>query len=975
MQRADTRKVVFTAELIGKVYVLVIIDGVLQQQKQHENKHSNKAGSQSGGQAMQAAAAPAPNASGETAKQVSSSGSKATQSPAELWHSRLGHVSMLRVEELSQSGAVVGMPRMLLEKPGLAGESAEVACGPCALGKKHRHTFKTQRSDLYQRATKPGERLFSDLSGRISLDLAEGVTHLLQSTVCPSEYLSVTVDEATGLYFAWGLQYKSDASDRLMKWLRQLMKEKGSGVPKEVVTDGGGEYGETTLKEFFAKHGILHKPTQDHTQQHNGHAERAMRTIFEMARCMLQAAKLPPVFWLLACVAAVWIINRTRLVKLLPKGGQQAASGAAAAAGAAKGVPQLTMVTAYEAFTGQRPSLKHVRQFGCDAYVHVPDAKRSKLDPKALECIHVGYAPYKPGTWRVLVLSSGKVIESRDVSFAEGQFTFRGERLQQAMGWKGHIDTEEDREALVDSMQFDKDTQRAIKISLREAQAERRKQQLNPPEEQEEQKQPAAVVQAAGQGVSAQSPSAVEASRSTSSVASKPGVQVQTPAAAPKPAETTQVQGSTAAEAPAQAASSSSSSSSSSSDSNSDTRRSTRARRGAAPNYTGEKVIPMAHAAQVTAEHTQAAHKVTAHALAAAVQEASETDGSDPASYREMLERPASEGWHGACAEEMAAHERNGTWELVDAPAGANVIGNKWVLRTKYKQSVSTAAVEGPGVREVLRRKARLTAKGCGQKEGVDYSETYAPTLKYVTLRVMLALGCVLHLLLKQLDVTTAYLQAPMHEKVYMRQPEGFVDPQRPHAVCLLKKSLYGTKQAGHNWNNEVNSFITGVLGYTRTVSDPCLYWRRSATGQLMLLGIFVDDILHEHAAADDAEWCSLKATFVSRFPSTDGGDVDVLLGMRITRNIHAGWLTIDQEAYVKQIIKQWGMEQCKQVSTPAQPGVRLSQKQSSEAAADARAAAAVPAAGRQPAVCGHHHPRRYHACSGPADALHVEPR
>ena len=78
----------------------------------------------------------------------------------------------------------------------------------------------------------PRERLFTDLSGRITLNLAEGVTDLLQSTVCPSEYLSVIVDEATGLYFVWGLQYKSDASDRLMKWLRQLMREKGAGVPR-----------------------------------------------------------------------------------------------------------------------------------------------------------------------------------------------------------------------------------------------------------------------------------------------------------------------------------------------------------------------------------------------------------------------------------------------------------------------------------------------------------------------------------------------------------------------------------------------------------------------------------------------------------------------------------------------------------------------------------------------------------------------
>ena len=261
-----------------------------------------------------------------------------------------------------------------------------------------------------------------------------------------------------------------------------------------------------------------------------------MRTIFEMARCMLQAAKLPPVFWLLACVAAAWIINRTRLLKQLPKSRQPAGGEAAAAAAAPKGVPKPTAITAYEAFTGQRPTLKYVRQFGCDAYLHVPDERRSKLDAKALECIHVGYSPHRPGTWRVLVLSTGKVAESRDVSFTEGQFTFRGERLAAAMGWPGSIDTdsEEDREALVDSMEFSRDTQRAIKISLREAQAERRRQQLHPPEEQEEEKQPAVtVVQPAGQGVNVQKPSAVEASRSTSSVVPQQGVQPQPAAAAP----------------------------------------------------------------------------------------------------------------------------------------------------------------------------------------------------------------------------------------------------------------------------------------------------------------------------------------------------------------------------------------------------------------------------------------------------------
>ena len=920
VRRTDSGKIAFTAEKVGRTYVLAIVDGILQQQ-QRRSKQIQKAVQSSGEQALLGAVAAGPEQLQPAEQGGSSSSGTEPWSTVDLWHHRLGHVHHARLQQLSTSGAVHGLPRLHAEATGPRGEVAETACRPCALGKKHRHEFASKRSEQYQRATMPGERLFTDLSGRIMLHLAEGHLQLLQSTVCPSEYLSVIVDEATGLLVVWGLTYKSDAADRLMKWLRQLMKEKGSGVPVEIITDGGGEYREGLLKEFIGKHGIQHKPTQDHTQQHNA-AERYMRTIFEMARCMLQAAKLPPVFWLLACTCAAWLLNRTRLVERRLSDGKAPTHGDAAASAGA-GVPQPTHVTPYEAFTGARPSLKHVRQFGCDAYVHVPDALRTKLDAKSLEGIHVGYSPYRANTWRILVLSTGKVIESRDVSFVENAFTFRGEVLQQAMGWAGHIDSEEDREGIVDSLQFERDTRAAINASRREAQRQRRLQELHPPEERKEEEekvsQPAAeaAVQAAGPGVSERSPAAVEASRSSRSVALKPGVQPQAAAAASAPAaETAAAQGSSSAAGvqPVQAPSSSS-------EPASDVRRSGRDR-GAKPNYTGEKVSTTYFTAALSA-----AEQEQVSGCAGEV--------SDPTSYRDAMTRSESEGWHSAMLEEMSAHSRNGTWELVEVPPGANVIGGKWVLKTKYKQSESGDGGLQLQPREVLRRKARYVAQGFRQKAGIDFSETFAPTLKYVTLRVMLALAAVLGLLLKQLDVTTAYLQAPMHEAVYMRQPEGFEDRRRPDAVCLLRKSLYGTKQAGHNWNQEVNTFITQQMGYTRTQSDPCLYWRRSATGDLMLLGIFVDDVLHAHAEADDAEWCKLKAKFVDRYPSTDGGDVDVLLGMRITRDRASGALRIDQRAYVQQMLKQFGMEQCKHASTPAAPGVRLQRRASGDGAAE----------------------------------------
>ena len=85
----------------------------------------------------------------------------------------------------------------------------------------------------------------------------------------------------------------------------------------------------------------------------------------------------------------------------------------------------------------------------------------------------------------------------------------------------------------------------------------------------------------------------------------------------------------------------------------------------------------------------------------------------------------------------------------------------------------------------------------------MDYSETFAPTLKYSTFRFLLIDAARRDRELKQMDVKTAYLNAKMEEEVFMKQPEGFVDKQRPNAVCRLIKSLYGTKQAGANWNKE----------------------------------------------------------------------------------------------------------------------------------------------------------------------------
>ena len=155
----------------------------------------------------------------------------------------------------------------------------------------------------------------------------------------------------------------------------------------------------------------------------------------------------------------------------------------------------------------------------------------------------------------------------------------------------------------------------------------------------------------------------------------------------------------------------------------------------------------------------------------------------------EAKKSPFWEGFNRAIFTELETLERNGTWVFVDRaslPRGTNILRSKMVFDLKY----------GP-TGEFLKFKARMVAMGFTQVEGVDYFDTFAGVLSPKSFRILLALwNCFPELSFEHWDVKSAFTNAPIEETIYVHQVPGFEKEGTEGKVLLLKKALYGTKQA-----------------------------------------------------------------------------------------------------------------------------------------------------------------------------------
>ena len=161
------------------------------------------------------------------------------------------------------------------------------------------------------------------------------------------------------------------------------------------------------------------------------------------------------------------------------------------------------------------------------------------------------------------------------------------------------------------------------------------------------------------------------------------------------------------------------------------------------------------------------------------------------------------------------------------------------------------------------------------------------------------------------MDVKAAYLNAPIDCEVYVQPPEGFnfTDKDDNKLVLKLKKSLYGLKQSGRNWNNTLDSYLK-EQGFRRSINDPCFYTKDGDT----FLVHWVDDII---IAAKPCSLKPVKEALKSRFKMKDLGQISYFLGIEF--EFEDNKLSIHQSRYISKVLHKFRMNDCKPRSTPCE--------------------------------------------------------
>jgi reverse transcriptase-like protein len=273
---------------------------------------------------------------------------------------------------------------------------------------------------------------------------------------------------------------------------------------------------------------------------------------------------------------------------------------------------------------------------------------------------------------------------------------------------------------------------------------------------------------------------------------------------------------------------------------------------------------------------------------------------SDPQTYAQAMACSNAAEWKLACNDKCHAFEHMGIYEVIPCPKGQKVVGSKWVFHIKH----------GPDG-TIQKYKACVITQGFTQIKNIDYDETFAPVAKFTSLCTILTIAAEEDLEVHQMDVKSAYLNGVLKEEIFMEPPPGFDVPEG--MVLCLVKAVYGTKQGGRIWYENIRSKLE-AMGYKHTEADHAVF-TCVQDSKHSIIALYIDDIT---IASKNLKIISQdKEALKKHYEMTDLGEISWILGMHVTRDHAVGWIALSQEKYIMEVLERFRKTNIRPISTP----------------------------------------------------------
>ncbi|SGZ30851.1 BQ5605_C046g12244 [Microbotryum silenes-dioicae] len=714
----------------------------------------------------------------------------------------------------------------------------EFVCNACLGSKGHRLPFPDSESHSPERL------------GLVHSDVLSFPTPSLTG----KRYLVTFLDDHSRKLWAYAIDHKSDIFPTFQTWLAEVELETDARL-RILRTDNGGEYRSNAFTEFCQSRGIRRQYSIPYTPQQNGRAERVNLSIVEGVLALLADSHLPATFWDEAAAYFVYCKNRCSHSAL------------------AKQTPQFV-------WNGQRTTTTVLHPFGCAAWLTVAPDLRSKLDPKAARVIFTGY-DLASKAFRFFDHSTNKVVLGRNATFLDDNFP----------GLPVNMPVDAD------------DTERQFVIP---ADA--------PAPDTADMHAPAATPAPA---VKTRTPLVRSAHMDVSSplddsamsaVDVAPGY---TGGSLLNSTDTSPSSSPSLAPISSPATSSAGGPSIEDSDDPLDLLHSDTAVRlclmdvhrsdddtlvtptpAVGPGQPSDDDSP--DEIDFLSRHHRAFIATDDDNPTLEAIEPVKSITSDPQTWREAMSSDEHDLWAQAASDEFTAMRDDFKVFTIEprssVPPGATIVTSKFVWKTKRN-------AQG----DITGRKAHLVAQGNRQRDGIDFSETFAPVARFSSICCLLALAAANGYHVHQADIDKAYLHGELDHDIWMTTPQGF--DFLSDQVLRLRRSIYGLKQAGRIWNRHIDTSLRS-LGYTATGTDHCIYSRIDDQKQPHYIALYVDDLLIVSPALDEIE--------------------QYILGIQI-RRLEDGSIALSQERYIMDVLARFHFDTTTRGATvPMTPGLSL---------------------------------------------------